>query len=108
MLYTFSHGREPCAKLLLSTLHRILVHYGERHQLFQNSAEALRVEGRKETIGREARYSSPAFFHNSSTRCFTSADMRITPGQRRVKPSPGHLRVASMPIFEPKLGRRLE
>jgi hypothetical protein len=25
-----------------------------------------------------------------------------------VKPSVGHLRVASIPIFEPKFGRRLE
>jgi len=27
--------------------------------------------------------------------------MRITSGQGRVKPSSGHLRVASTPIFEP-------
>ena len=44
---------------------------------------------------------NPARFQSSSTRRFTSSDMRITPGQRRVKPSPGHLRVASTPIFEP-------
>ena len=44
---------------------------------------------------------NPACFHNSSTRRFTSSRMPITPGQGRVKPSPGHLRVASMPIFEP-------
>jgi len=31
----------------------------------------------------------------------TSADISITPGQGRVNPSPGHLRVASIPIFEP-------
>ena len=45
--------------------------------------------------------STPPLFHNSSTRRFTSSDMRISPGQGRVKPSPGHLRVASTPIFEP-------
>src|ERR1035441_2771992 len=50
----------------------------------------------------------PAIFHNSSTRFFTSGDISITPGQGRVKPSVGHLRVASIPIFEPKFGRRLE
>jgi hypothetical protein len=44
---------------------------------------------------------SPAAFHNPSTRRFTSSDMRMTPGHGRVKPSPGHLRVASIPIFEP-------
>ncbi len=44
---------------------------------------------------------SPAFFHNSSTRRFTSSCMVMTPGHGRVKPSPGHLRVASTPIFEP-------
>src|SRR5450432_2603073 len=43
----------------------------------------------------------PDFFHNSSTRRLTSADISITPGQGRVNPSPGHLRVASIPIFEP-------
>ena len=44
---------------------------------------------------------NPAFFHKSSTRCFTSADISITPGQGRVNPSPGHFLVASIPIFEP-------
>ena len=43
----------------------------------------------------------PAFFHKSSTRRFTSAFIAITSGHGRVKPSPGHLRVASMPIFDP-------
>src|ERR1017187_10316253 len=45
---------------------------------------------------------SPAFFHNSSTRRLTSASIPITPGHGRVNPSPGHLRVASMPIFDPQ------
>jgi hypothetical protein len=43
----------------------------------------------------------PANFQSSSTRRRTSGDMRMTSGQGRVKPSSGHLRVASMPIFEP-------
>ena len=46
-------------------------------------------------------YPSPARFHNSSTRRFTSGAIWITPGQGLVKPSPGHFRVASMPIFDP-------
>ena len=43
----------------------------------------------------------PDRFHNSSTLFFTSADISITPGHGRVKPSPGHFFVASTPIFEP-------
>ena len=43
----------------------------------------------------------PARCHNSSTRRFTSGVISITPGQGRVKPSPGHFRVASIPIFDP-------
>ncbi|GEM_PF-1825575 len=46
-------------------------------------------------------YFSPACFQSSSTRRCTSGVMRITSGQGRVKPSSGHLRVASTPIFEP-------
>ena len=52
-------------------------------------------------------YFSPAFFHSLSTRSCTSMGILITVGQRRVKPSSGHLRVASTPIFEPKFGKRL-
>jgi hypothetical protein len=44
---------------------------------------------------------NPARRHNSSTRPFTSSDMRITPGHGLVNPSAGHLRVASTPIFDP-------
>ncbi len=44
---------------------------------------------------------SPAFFHNPSTRFFTSADIAITSGHGRVNPSPGHFFVASIPIFDP-------
>lgn len=50
----------------------------------------------------------PAFFHRSVTRCTTAGSIRITSGQRRVKPSCGHFFVPSMPIFDPKSGRRLE
>ncbi len=46
-------------------------------------------------------YFNPAFFHNASTRFCTSSGILITSGQRRVKPSSGHLRVASTPIFDP-------
>ena len=59
----------------------------------------LRADSDHRTAGRLSY--SPAFFHNSSTRRFTSAFIVITSGHGRVKPSPGHLRVASMPIFDP-------
>src|SRR6185437_6004004 len=45
-------------------------------------------------------------FHLLSTRALVFASIRISSGQGRVKPSLDHLRVASMPILEPKLGRR--
>lgn len=60
--------------------------------------EGPQIPGRP--AGGRAAY-NPDFFHNSSTRFFTSGDISITPGQGRVKPSAGHLRVASIPIFEP-------
>ena len=40
-------------------------------------------------------------FHLPSTRAFVFSSIRISSGQGRLKPSLGHLRVASMPIFEP-------
>ena len=43
----------------------------------------------------------PARLHISSTRFETSAGMRMTSGQGRVKPSSGHFLVASTPIFDP-------
>jgi hypothetical protein len=55
----------------------------------------------KSGVGETGRQASPARFHKSSTRRFTSGDISMTPGHGRVKPSPGHLRVASIPIFEP-------
>ncbi len=46
-------------------------------------------------------YPSPARLHSSSTRAFTSLLITMRSGQRRAKPSSGHFRVASIPIFEP-------
>lgn len=46
-------------------------------------------------------YARPAFFHNASTLRRTSGVMVITSGHGRWKPSSFHLRVASMPIFDP-------
>ena len=51
-------------------------------------------------------YSIPRSFHFLSTAALVLSSMRISSGQGRVKPSVGHLRVASIPILEPKLGRR--
>ena len=42
-----------------------------------------------------------------STRRFTLSSIAITSGHGRVNPSLGSLRVASMPIFDPKFGNRL-
>ena len=44
---------------------------------------------------------NPAFFHSASTRCFTSGDILSTSGHGLVNPSPGHFRVASIPILLP-------
>ncbi len=49
---------------------------------------------------------SPNSFHRFVTRSFVSGSIVISSGQGRVKPSLGHLRVASTPILEPKSGRR--
>src|ERR1700679_3012277 len=43
----------------------------------------------------------PAFFQISETRAFTSSGILSTSGHSRVNPSPGHLRVASIPILLP-------
>ena len=40
-------------------------------------------------------------FHLLSTSSFVLASIRISSGQGRVKPSVGHFRVASIPIFDP-------
>jgi hypothetical protein len=44
---------------------------------------------------------NPACFHSSSTRRFTSGAISMTSGHGRTKPSSGHFRVASIPIFDP-------
>lgn len=71
------------------------------------------AEGLHERVGKVARVQPHVFFEedrdghrpssdqSASTRAFTSGDILISSGQRRVTPSPGHLRVASMPILEP-------
>ena len=50
--------------------------------------------------------SSPSRGHSSSTFFFTASSISIRSGHGRVKPSSGHLRVPSMPIFEPNAGPR--
>src|SRR5215469_4761923 len=40
-------------------------------------------------------------FHLLSTRAFVVVSMTISSGHGREKPSAGHFRVASMPIFDP-------
>ena len=46
-------------------------------------------------------YSSPSSFHFLSTNVLVFSSMRISSGQGRLKPSLDHLRVASIPIFDP-------
>jgi addiction module HigA family antidote len=45
--------------------------------------------------------SNPRSFHFLSTSALVFSSMRISSGQGRVNPSLDHLRVASMPIFDP-------
>jgi hypothetical protein len=46
-------------------------------------------------------YSGPNSFHFLSTSALVFSSIWISSGQGRVKPSLGHLLVASMPIFDP-------
>jgi hypothetical protein len=73
--------------------------------LLGGKALTVADEGVRTTFGGPP-YSIPNSFHIRSTFAFTSADILISAGQGRVKPSVGHLRVASIPILGPKLGRR--
>src|SRR5512146_1257874 len=51
-------------------------------------------------------HSIPNSFHFLSTIARVFSSIRISSGQGRANPSVGHFRVASIPIFEPKLGSR--
>src|SRR5260370_40681137 len=46
--------------------------------------------------------SSASDFHSASTRFFVSSSIKISSGHGLVNPSDAHLRVASIPIFDPK------
>ena len=50
---------------------------------------------------RDLLHSNPNSFHRFVTCALVFSSMRISSGQGRLKPSLGHLRVASTPIFEP-------
>src|SRR2546425_11337441 len=52
--------------------------------------------------------SIPSSFHMASTFCLVASSITIRFGHSRVNPSSFHLRVASIPIFEPGLHVRLE
>jgi hypothetical protein len=71
-------------------------------------AYAMRHRGRPEhsphkewACTQVTEFYNPACLHNSSTLRSTSGLIAITSGHGRVKPSPGHFRVASIPIFDP-------
>jgi hypothetical protein len=51
--------------------------------------------------GRSQTFHSPSFAHIVSTFAFVARSISIIAGHSRSKPSAFHLRVASMPIFEP-------
>jgi hypothetical protein len=84
---------------------RTLGHWNHNPALYQLSythqKDVFIVSGQVEAPQISPVAHSFDFFHNSSTRRLISGDISITSGQGRVKPSPGHLRVASIPIFEP-------
>src|SRR5207247_6639752 len=52
--------------------------------------------------------SIPSSFHIASIFCLVSGSITILFGHSRVNPSSFHLRVASIPIFEPNVKPRLE
>lgn len=54
----------------------------------------------------DERQSKPRLDQSASTRWRVCGSMRMNLGQGRWNPSLGHLRVASTPILEPKLGKR--
>jgi hypothetical protein len=97
----WAEGFEPSAtgttirrSTKLSYAHREGLSYRGTSLSYQGAARPANFNGATKPY-------RPDFFHNSSTRRFMSAGISITPGQGRVNPSPGHLRVASIPIFEP-------
>ena len=92
---THDHWNHNPALYQLSYTHR-----DEGPSNFTRGFEGAQIKG-KTWFGVAVIPYSPALFHNSSTRRFTSAGISITPGHGLVNPSPGHLRVASTPIFEP-------
>jgi len=47
-------------------------------------------------------FSSESDFHRASTFFFVASSIRISSGHGRANPSDSHLRVASIPIFDPK------
>src|SRR2546425_3307891 len=59
-------------------------------------------------VVRGAHSSIPRSRHIASTRAFVPSSITIRFGHSRVKPSSFHLRVASIPIFEPNVNPRLE
>jgi hypothetical protein len=69
----------------------------------EKSAHAAResLVASSESLTKTARY-SPRLFHNASIRAFVPASIKISSGHGRANPSVAHLRVASIPIFEPR------
>ena len=79
----------------------LVTHPSARHDeaLQYNLSDAL--VSLKTGIGPASLAYSPSLLHIASTFAFVAESMRSISGQGRVKPSAGHLRVASMPILLP-------
>src|SRR5687768_4481487 len=77
---------------------------GDHHEHERQREEEAR-DGIRQVSHRSA---SPSDDHIAVTRCRVSASISMSFGHSRVKPSSGHLRVASMPIFDPYVKARLE
>src|SRR5688572_24438668 len=76
------------------------------HHEHERQREHEAREGVRRASHRSA--SIPSDDHIAVTRCLVSASIWMSFGHSRVKPSSGHLRVASMPIFDPYVKARLE
>src|ERR1051326_5155777 len=75
------------------------------HPLLRQGVATLRRELKPEP---HKPHSIPSSFHFFSTSALVFSSIRISSGQGRVNPSVGHLRVASIPILEPKFAVRAE
>ena len=92
-------GVEPNNEILLGAAGGVRTHDIQNHNLALLPAE-LQPPQLLRCISLVYHF-NPAFLQSSSTRCFTSFGIAITPGHGRRNPSCFHFFVASIPIFDP-------